>query len=180
MLPMERIPYSPITRRPKLALPNGKRVAVWVLVSIEEWDINSPMPRTVNTPPAGGVPTPDIPNWTWHEYGNRVGFWRLAETLDKFGIKASMAINGVAVKTYAPIAEAARERGWEFIAHGYTQKNLQKVEDERADIRKTRDVIAAVHRPGAARLGRARSRGDLEYAGRAGRRGIFLRLRLGA
>jgi allantoinase len=141
MLPMERIPYSPITRRPKLALPDGKRIAVWVLVSIEEWDINSPMPRTVNTPPAGGVPTPDIPNWTWHEYGNRVGFWRLADTLDKFGIKASMAINGVAVKTYAPIAEAARERGWEFIAHGYTQKNLQKVEDERADIRKTREVI---------------------------------------
>ena len=114
MLPMERIPYSPMPRRPKLALPNGKRIAVWVLVSIEEWDINSPLPRTVNTPPAGGVPTPDIPNWTWHEYGNRVGFWRLADTLDKFGIKASMAINGVAVKTYAPIAEAARERGWEF------------------------------------------------------------------
>ena len=143
MLPSERLAYSPLVSRPKLALPNGKRVAVWLLVSIEEWDIHSPMPRTVNTPPAGGVPSPDIQNWTWHEYGNRVGFWRLTDVLDKLGLRASMAVNGVAVKTYEPICAAAKERNWEFIAHGYTQKNLQKVENERLDIQKTRDVIRA-------------------------------------
>jgi len=143
MLLTERLPYSPIVTRPPLKLPNNKRLAVWVLVSIEEWNQHEQMPRTVNTPPAGGIPTPDIPNWTWHEYGNRVGFWRLLDALDRFNVRASMAVNGIALETYAPIAEAARARGWEFIGHGYTQRNLQKVEDERADIRKTTEAIRA-------------------------------------
>jgi allantoinase len=143
MLLTDRLPYSSIVSRPPLVLPHGKRLAVWVLVSIEEWNQREQMPRSVNTPPAGGIPTPDVPNWTWHEYGNRVGFWRLLEALDGAGVRASMAVNGVAVETYAPICEAAKTRGWEFVGHGYTQKNLQKVEDERADIRKTTDAIRA-------------------------------------
>ena len=58
------------------------------------------MPRTVLTPPAGGAPMPDIPNWAWHEYGNRVGFWRMLEVLDRLAIKAVLAINGKAIATY--------------------------------------------------------------------------------
>ena len=50
MLLSERLAYSPITQRPKLSLPGGKRVAVFVLVSVEEWDEREPMPRTINTP----------------------------------------------------------------------------------------------------------------------------------
>ncbi len=49
------------------------------------------------TLPAGGAPMPDIPNWAWHEYGNRVGFWRMLDVLDRFGIKAALAINGKAI-----------------------------------------------------------------------------------
>jgi peptidoglycan/xylan/chitin deacetylase (PgdA/CDA1 family) len=101
------------------------------------------MPRTVLTPPAGGAPMPDIPNWAWHEYGNRVGFWRFTEILDALKIKAALAINGTAVKAYEPISRAALERGWEFMGHGYTQRNMQKVENERADIEKTAEVIRA-------------------------------------
>jgi hypothetical protein len=142
MLPTERLAYSPIVSRAPLKLPGNARLVVWVIVNVEEWDIHQPMPRTVLTPPAGGTPSPDIPNWAWHEYGNRVGFWRLADVLDRCGIKASMAINGACIETYAPIAEAARSRGWEFVGHGYTQKNMQKVDDERAAIRATADAIA--------------------------------------
>ena len=103
MLPTERISYSPITERPPLKLPGGARMVVWVIVNIEEWDPKETMPRTVLTPPAGGSPSPDIPNWAWHEYGNRVGFWRMVETLDNLSIKASLAINGKAVQSYEPI-----------------------------------------------------------------------------
>jgi peptidoglycan/xylan/chitin deacetylase (PgdA/CDA1 family) len=142
MLPTERLAYSPIVSRAPLKLPGHPRLVVWVIVNVEEWDIHQPMPRTVLTPPAGGTPSPDIPNWAWHEYGNRVGFWRLVDVLDRCGIKASLAINGACIETYAPIAEAARSRGWEFIGHGYTQKNMQKVDDERAAIRATADAIA--------------------------------------
>jgi peptidoglycan/xylan/chitin deacetylase (PgdA/CDA1 family) len=99
------------------------------------------MPRTVLTPPAGGAPTPDIPNWCWHEYGNRVGFWRMLEVLDALKIRAVLAINGTAVKAYEEISRAALERKWEFMGHGYTQRNMQAVENEDEDIAKTTAVI---------------------------------------
>jgi len=141
MLPFERIPYSAIRDRPRLALPGGARLVVWVIVNIEEWNPRETMPRTVLTPPAGGSPIPDIPNWAWHEYGNRVGFWRLLEVLDRLRIRAVLAINGSAIRTYESISRAALERGWEFMAHGLSQKSMQKVPDERADIVKTTEVI---------------------------------------
>jgi allantoinase len=141
MLPTERLQYSPIRDRKPLKLPDNARVAVWVIVNIEEWDPQKTMPRTVLTPPAGG--SPDIPNWCWHEYGNRVGFWRMLEVLDDLKIQAALAINGTAVRSYEPISRAALDRGWEFIGHGYTQTNMQKVPDERDDIAKTRDAIHA-------------------------------------
>ena len=143
MLPTERIDYAPIAGRKPLALPGGARMAVWVIVNVEEWDPQAPMPRTVLTPPAGGSPSPDIPNWAWHEYGNRVGFWRFVEAFDELSIPASLCINGVAVTAYPQIAEAAHARGWEFIGHGFTQRNMQKVDDERQDIRRTTEAIEA-------------------------------------
>jgi allantoinase len=142
MLPTERIAYSAITDRPKLTLPGGARLAVWVIVNVEEWDINKAMPRTVLTPPAGGSPMPDIPNWAWHEYGNRVGFWRMLEVFDEFSVPAVLAINGSAIGAYEPIARAALDRKWEFMGHGFTQLNMQKVEDEAGDIARTSQVIA--------------------------------------
>ena len=52
-----------------------------------------------------------------------------------------MNINGVAVQAYPDIIKACVERKWEFVGHGYTQRNMQKVENERADIRKSAEVI---------------------------------------
>jgi allantoinase len=144
MLPTERITYDPIVGRKKQTLPDGARMAVWVIVNVEEWDIQKTMPRTVLTPPAGGSPMPDIPNWAWHEYGNRVGFWRLLETLDNLKITAALAINGTAIKAYEPISRAAVERKWEFIGHGLTQTNMQHVKNEREDIIATRTAIEGV------------------------------------
>jgi allantoinase len=141
MLPTDRLTYSPITERPPLKLPNGARMAIWVIVNVEEWDPLQTMPRTVLTPPAGGSPMPDVPNWAWHEYGNRVGFWRFIKIFDEFAIPGTMAINGSALAAYPQIVNAAVARNWEFIGHGFTQTNLQKVPDERADIRKVREGI---------------------------------------
>jgi allantoinase len=142
MLPHERCAYSAIVDRPPLKLPDNARMAVWVIINVEEWDPTQPMPRTVLTPPAGGSPSPDIPNWAWHEYGNRVGFWRLLKVFDEFNIPGTLAINGCAIPVYPAIVRAAVERQWEFMGHGFTQRNMQKVPDEREDIRKTAEVIA--------------------------------------
>jgi peptidoglycan/xylan/chitin deacetylase (PgdA/CDA1 family) len=143
MLPHERIPYSPIAARPPLTLPGGARLIVWVIVNVEEWNPHEAMPRTVLSPPAGGSPMPDIPNWAWHEYGNRVGFWRILDVFDRHTLPVVLAINGSAIQAYEAIARAALDRKWEFIGHGFTQKNMQKVPDERADIKKTTDAIRA-------------------------------------
>jgi allantoinase len=143
MQPHERIPYSAITERPRLTLPGGARLAVCVVINVEEWNPRETMPRTVLPPPAGSSAIPDIPNWAWHEYGNRVGFWRFVEVLDSFKIRAVLAINGSAVAAYEPIARAALDRRWEFIGHGFSQKNMQKVLDEREDIVKTTNAIRA-------------------------------------
>src|SRR5260370_1413698 len=120
MLPPERIAYWRIATGPPLKLPNGARMAVWVIVNVEEWDAKQTMPRTVLTPPAGGSPTPDIPNWAWHEYGNRVGFWRILKVFDEFNIPGVLAINGSALAAYPPIVEAAMARNWEFQGQDYT------------------------------------------------------------
>ena len=143
MLPTERLSYSAISDRPPLKLPEGARLAVWVIVNVEEWDPKEARPRTVLPPPAGGSPMPDIPNWAWHEYGNRVGFWRMLEVFDDCRIPAVLAINGSAIARYEAIVRAALARQWEFIGHGFSQKNLQKVADERDDIRKTAAAIRA-------------------------------------
>ncbi|MEA2759968.1 MAG: allantoinase [Methylobacteriaceae bacterium] len=142
MRPTERLTYSAISERPPLRLPGSAKLAVWIIVNVEEWDINQAMPRTVLTPPAGGSPMPDIPNWAWHEYGNRVGFWRMLEVFDRFALPAVLAINGSAITAYEPIARAAHERKWEFIGHGFSQRNMQKVENEAGDIAKTSKVIS--------------------------------------
>jgi allantoinase len=141
MRPQERLSYSPISTRPKLVLPGGARMVVWVIVNVEEWDIMQPMPRTVLTPPAGGSPSPDIPNWAWHEYGNRVGFWRMLEVFDQFKIPGVLAVNGSCFDSYPQIAQAAMERNWEFLGHGFIQKNMQKVENEAEAIRLTTEAI---------------------------------------
>jgi allantoinase len=168
LLPTDRLDYAPIAGRRRLELPQAARVVVWVIVNVEEWDPQEPMPRTVLTPPAGGAPSPDIPNWAWHEYGNRIGFWRLIDVLDEVRVRAVLAINGSAIARYRPIAEAALRRGWEFIGHGFSQRNMQKVADERADIR--RDPQYQRQQP--ARLARPRADRDLGDPRPVGRGGL--------
>src|ERR1700676_4284047 len=75
MIPRERAPFSAIVDRPPLKLPGGARIVVWTIVNLEVWDIARPMPRQVLPAPTGQVHLPDVPNWTWHEYGMRVGAW---------------------------------------------------------------------------------------------------------
>ena len=85
----ERFDYMPMVDRKVLKLPDSARVAVWVIVNIEEWDIHHPMARTILPPPGGGTnPPPDVPNYSWYDYGLRVGVWRLKEVLDRYGIQS--------------------------------------------------------------------------------------------
>ena len=143
----DRIPYSAIVDRPPLRLPGGARVVVWTIVNVEEWSEQRAMPRTVLPPPASGNPgqplLPDLPNWAWHEYGMRVGFWRFVDVLERFGIKATLAINGSVCKSYPRVAKAALDAGWEFMGHGFIQRPTHHLEDQRKEIREAISTIRA-------------------------------------
>jgi len=136
-----RFPYEPIVDRPKLALPGGARVAVWTIVNVENWLPDGPMPRAILPPPMGQPLLPDAPNWAWHEYGMRVGFWRFIEVLGSRGIKATFAVNGSACRVYERACAAARDAGWEFLGHGFVQKPMHRLADQAAAIR---DTVAAI------------------------------------
>jgi peptidoglycan/xylan/chitin deacetylase (PgdA/CDA1 family) len=140
-LPHERFDYSAIIDREPLKLPDGARVAVWTIVNVEEWNFEAAIPRTVLSTPAGATVIPDVPNWSWHEYGMRVGFWRLKAALDRHHIKASMTVNASVCLSYPRIAQAALDAGWEFMGHGYKQRALPLEQDQRAVIRKSIETI---------------------------------------
>lgn len=141
MMPRDRIPYSDPFRRPALAAPDGIRLIVWPVVNIEEWDINRPMPRQVSPAPGGQKNVPDVPNWTWHEYGMRVGFWRLLEAFAARGIRPTLSINAKVCQTVPDVPRAALEAGWEFMAHCYEQMSIHAVPDQAAMIMQSADLL---------------------------------------
>jgi allantoinase len=137
----DRIPYQALIDRPKLQLPDGKRIAVWVILNVEEWRIEKPMPRTVLPPPMGQPLLPDVPNWSWHEYGMRSGFWRQWKALVDRNIPVSLAINGNVCTSYPRVAGAALDAGWEFMGHGFLQGPMHKLDDQEGAIAATLDGI---------------------------------------
>jgi peptidoglycan/xylan/chitin deacetylase (PgdA/CDA1 family) len=140
-LPHERFDYSAIVDRPPWKLPRGARIAVWTIVNIEEWDIEKAMPRQYLTAPQGVSTIPDIPNWAWHDYGMRVGFWRFHEALGKRKIRATTSINANVCRAYPRVAQAMLDAGWEFMGHGVRQGALHTVTDQRAVIRESIELI---------------------------------------
>jgi allantoinase len=136
-----RVPYSALPDRPALSLPGDARVAIWTVVNVENWSIERAMPRTVLPPPMHDALMPDIPNWSWHEYGMRVGFWRLAEMLANVGVVPTLAVNGSVCTAYPRVAEAALQAGWEFVGHGYVQQPMHRAPDQAEAIARTIEAI---------------------------------------
>lgn len=144
MRPEQRLQYRATIDRPKVALPGGKAVAVWPVVNVEHWLIENPMPRQVLVAPTGTQLLPDVANWAWHEYGMRVGFWRLLDAFERRGIRPTLSINGSVCTAYPRIATAAHGAGWEFMGHGFAQVPTHRVADERDMISRTVEAIREV------------------------------------
>lgn len=141
MIPRERAPFIPIVDRPAMKVPNNGRIIVWSVVNLEVWDISRPMARQMVPAPTGQVLLPDVPNWSWHEYGMRVGVWRFFDLYKKLGIRPTLSINARVCEDYARVARQAADDGWEFMAHAYEQGPIHKVDDQPAMIKRTMDVI---------------------------------------
>jgi peptidoglycan/xylan/chitin deacetylase (PgdA/CDA1 family) len=137
-----RFDYLPIVDRKPMKLPKGARVAVWVIVNVEEWDIQKPMARTVLPPPGGGSnPAPDVPNYAWFDYGMRVGVWRFLEVLGRHKVKATVSLNGIVCVDYPRLVQAFVQADWELMGHSYIQRPTPLEEDQAGNIRKTMAAI---------------------------------------
>ena len=140
-MPNPRSDYSNIYERPRLTLPGNARIAVWVIINVEEWDINEPMARTILPVPQGRSVVPDIPNYAWYDYGMRVGFWRLKRVLDRHGIPATISLNAAVCHTYPHLVQECVKSGWELLGHGYQQRVLNAEADQRDVIRRSMETI---------------------------------------
>ncbi len=136
-----RIPYELSSNRKKLKGPRGKRLIVHLIINVEHWRFDASMPRKIITAPHGAENVPDIPNYSWAEYGMRCGMPRLLKLITERGLAASTSINAGVVDAYPACAEAMREAGWEFIGHGLHQKSMQEEADERALIQGAIDKV---------------------------------------
>lgn len=136
-----RIPYRMASAAPVLPPLGGKRLIVQVVVNIEHWQFDQPMPRTVLTPPHGRDQVPDVPNFSWAEYGMRCGMPRLFRLLGQRGLPASASFNAGVIDAYPECAEAVLKAGWEFIGHGLHQKAMHGETDEAGLIAASLDKI---------------------------------------
>jgi allantoinase len=144
MLSHGRMAYTPAYLRPPLTpFPGGSRLALHPIVNVEVWDFAKPMPRTALPPPPGGKTVPDVPNFAWYQYGQRVGIWRLLDTLSRHGARATLSVNSAVCREYPAIVERTLEAGWEMMPHAVVQRTMATVDDERAVIEEAIAEIAA-------------------------------------
>lgn len=135
--------YSPIINRPKLEFPNGAKVAFWVGLNIEDYQVDKPS-TSIFGGTAGLVPDPL--NYGWRDYSPRVGVWRTMEVLDKHGIRASVLLNSDICKNYPEIIEEGNKRDWTWLAHGKNNSILQanmSIDEERAYLQEVVSTIKA-------------------------------------
>ncbi|HVE09548.1 MAG TPA: polysaccharide deacetylase family protein [Paraburkholderia sp.] len=128
-----RTPYFFSTERAPLAPPAGGSIIAHVVVNVEHWLFEQPMPRTIITPPHGKETVPDVPNFSWADYGMRCGLPRIIDALASRGLPASTSFNAGVIDAYPRAAEAMHHAGWEFIGHGLHQKSLNHGDSE-ADV----------------------------------------------
>ncbi|PLS16783.1 polysaccharide deacetylase [Bacillus sp. M6-12] len=138
-----RFDYSPIIDRKPFKLPNNARVALWVIPNIEHFHIDRPSTSIV--PVTVGL-VPDILNYSWRDYGVRVGIWRLMEIMEKYGVRGTVALNSEVCEHYPRIIEEGNKLGWEWMGHGQTNSRFMANMTEEEERIVIKDVISTIER----------------------------------
>ncbi|MDO8719018.1 MAG: polysaccharide deacetylase family protein [Polaromonas sp.] len=138
-----RIPYRFSNEGPALTPHALGNILVHLVVNVEHWEFDAPMPRTIITPPHGKETVPDVPNFSWVDYGMRCGLPRIIEAITSRGLTASTSFNASVIGAYPRAAEAMHTAGWEFIGHGIHQKSLNHAGAEEEVVKTSLDMIAA-------------------------------------
>lgn len=116
-----RYPYSAICDRRDFSWPGGARLAVYLGVNIEHFDFGAGLGAALGPRSA----EPDVLNYSWRDYGNRVGVWRCLDLFDSLALPVGALIN-TALYDYCPeVVAAFVKRGDELIGHGHTNSDRQ-------------------------------------------------------
>ncbi len=127
-LPPHRVQYLPITDRPRIRWPHDARVALWIAPNVEHYEFLPPRDPQRNTWTRS--PHPDVQGYSYRDYGNRVGFWRMADVLDRFGVVATASTNLAVFDHYPEVGAAMVERGWEIMSHGiYNTRYISSIDE---------------------------------------------------
>ena len=118
-----RYDYSPIIGRPHYGWPQGRGLAVYIAINLEWFAFGEGLGAEL----APGGPQPDILNYAWRDYGNRVGAWRMIDLLNQFAMPASILLNSEIYAQCPGLAEAFRARGDEIVGHGRTNSERQGI-----------------------------------------------------
>ena len=116
-----RFDYLPITRRPRYRWPGGAGLAVYLGFNIEHFAFGEGLGAGIG--PAS--PQPDVLNYSWREYGNRVGAWRCLELFDRLGLPSAALINTALYDHCPELVAACVARGDELVGHGHTNAERQ-------------------------------------------------------
>ncbi len=141
--------YSALPERPPLRWPEGARVAFWVALYLEYWELDPPADALSDPRFVGefGSFAPDYRSYSQREYGNRVGIFRVLEVLDRHGLRATVAANASVCARYPYLVEACLSRGWEFAAHGsHATRMISSAMDEAEERAHIAETLAAVER----------------------------------
>ncbi|WP_294322210.1 polysaccharide deacetylase family protein [uncultured Sphingomonas sp.] len=129
-----RYPYRPIVRRPDYSWPEGRRLALYLGVNHEVFAFGDGLGAEL----APAKTDPDVMNFAWRDYGNRVGAWRFMEMFDRLELKTTALLNSAIIDHCPGLAEACRDRGDEIAAHGRTNAKAEGEQSEQGE----RDLIA--------------------------------------
>jgi allantoinase len=138
----DRYPYSPIHRRVVYDWPNGRRLAVYVALNVEHYAFGEGMREEL----VAGGHQPDVLNYSWSDYGNRVAVWRLKALFDELSIPITLLINSAVYDHSPDVIAAFRSGGHEIAAHGRTNSEAQGTlseGDERALILEVTEAIGS-------------------------------------
>ena len=139
----DRYDWSMLTDRKDVNWPNGKKLALWVNVSLQFFPLDQ---KGVPVKPQGGMimPYPDLRHYSLRDYGNRVGIYRLLKAFDKYGVKSTYAVNAELAKRVPYLMAALKERGVEMLGHGWNMDTIHhnNMEDEAGIISESLEVLS--------------------------------------
>ncbi len=123
----DRLPYTPLADRKPIRWPNGERVAVWIVPNVEHYEY---IPH-VSTWAFPRTPSPDVREYSYRDYGNRVGFWRFIETVDEFAVPCTVSLNVGVLEHFPEIGAEMRARDFDYLSHGiYNSRAVYAMTEE--------------------------------------------------